>query len=126
MDPFALVGAEGTGHKARFPLKFKAVESENPLPEERKKWCTATSILGLPLGLLSLPFLVFQMPVVKDALTHTKKTGYDRAGKTVALLSPREMKTETIRIALLGSIRYGKPFVIDMMHIDCWSVVRDK
>ena len=39
MDPFALVGAEGTGQKARIPLKFKAVESENPLPEERKKWC---------------------------------------------------------------------------------------
>ena len=39
MDPVVLIGAEGTGHKARVPLKFRAVESENPLPEERKKWC---------------------------------------------------------------------------------------
>ena len=39
MDPVVLVGAEGTGHKARVPLKFRPVESENPLPEERKKWC---------------------------------------------------------------------------------------
>ena len=39
MDPVVLVGAESTGHKGRMPLKFRSVESENPLPEERKKWC---------------------------------------------------------------------------------------
>lgn len=42
------------------------------------------------LGLMSLPFLIFQMPVIKDALTHTKKTGYDRSGKCVAVLNKTE------------------------------------
>ena len=37
IDPVVLVGAESTGHKGRLPLKFRSVESENPLPEERKK-----------------------------------------------------------------------------------------
>lgn len=30
------------------------------------------------------------MPVVKDALTHTNQTGYDRAGKCVAMLNKAE------------------------------------
>ena len=33
IDPVVLVGAESTGHKGRTPLKFRSVESENPLPE---------------------------------------------------------------------------------------------
>lgn len=31
-----------------------------------------------------------QMPVIKDALTHTKKTGYDRSGKCMPVLSKTE------------------------------------
>lgn len=31
--------------------------------------------------------------MLKDALTHTKKTGYDRRGKLVAMLSKAEMAT---------------------------------
>eukprot|EP00966_Prymnesium_polylepis_P206859 4791879-Prymnesium_polylepis.4 len=42
------------------------------------------------LGLFSLPFIVFQIPVIKDALTHTKKTAYDRAGKCVPMLPKAE------------------------------------
>ena len=32
--------------------------------------------------------------MLKDALVHVRKTGYDRAGKVVALLSSREIKTK--------------------------------
>ena len=39
MDPVVLVGAESTGHKGRLPLKFRSVESENPLPEEQWHGC---------------------------------------------------------------------------------------
>jgi len=77
---FALVGT--------FVL-IKVNEADDSLESQ---WRLRTSLYFSKevLGLLSLPFLVFQMPVVKDALTHTKKTGYDRGGRCVALLSKSE------------------------------------
>jgi len=58
------------------------------------------------LGLLSLPFLVFQVPVVKDALTHTKKTGYDRAGKCMAELNAQEKSNRYAVIQEARKLRY--------------------
>ncbi|KAF5394902.1 hypothetical protein PHET_09636 [Paragonimus heterotremus] len=36
----------------------------------------------------------------------------------VNVLNPRHLDPETIRIALLGALRYGKPFVLDLMGLD--------
>ena len=58
------------------------------------------------LGLLSLPFLVFQIPVVKDALTHTKKTGYDRGGKCVAVLNKAEKANRYAVMQEARKLRY--------------------
>jgi len=44
------------------------------------------------IGLTSLPFLVFKLPLITDALTHTRKTGYDRSGACVAMLPAGERK----------------------------------
>ncbi|VDP80751.1 unnamed protein product [Echinostoma caproni] len=34
------------------------------------------------------------------------------------VLNPKQMHSETIRIALLGALRYGKPVVLDLMDLD--------
>jgi hypothetical protein len=44
------------------------------------------------IGLCSLPFLVFKLPLITDALTHTRKTGYDRSGACVAMIPGKERK----------------------------------
>ncbi|XP_075262932.1 IQ motif and ankyrin repeat domain-containing protein 1-like isoform X2 [Convolutriloba macropyga] len=41
-------------------------------------------------------------------------------------LSPQDMETESLRMALLGALRYGKPFVIDMMQVEMWDTVCDR
>ena len=43
-------------------------------------------------GLSAFPFLVFKLPLVRDALTHTRPTGYDRSGACVAMLPAGERK----------------------------------
>ena len=57
------------------------------------EWQVRTSLYfsKVMLGLASFPFLIFQVPMLSNALVHVRKTGYDRAGKVVALLSEREM-----------------------------------
>ena len=44
------------------------------------------------IGLLSAPFLILFIPVLSQALTHTTKTGYDRAGRCVPVLTKEEME----------------------------------
>ena len=58
-------------------------------------WRVLTSLYfaKVMVGLSAMPFLLFNVPMLKDALVHVRKTGYDRAGKVVALLSSREIKT---------------------------------
>lgn len=34
---------------------------------------------------------------------------------------PKDMVPEVIRMAVLGAIRYGKPFVFDMMEVDMFE-----
>ncbi|KAK6188445.1 hypothetical protein SNE40_004616 [Patella caerulea] len=41
-------------------------------------------------------------------------------------LRPVDMEPETIRMALLGAIRFGKPFIIDMMEVDMFDVCVDR
>lgn len=43
------------------------------------------------MGLVSFPFLIFNVPMLKDALVHVRPTAYDRAGKVVPLLSKHEI-----------------------------------
>jgi len=43
-------------------------------------------------GLGAFPFLVFKLPLVRDALTHTRATGYDRSGACIAMLPAGERK----------------------------------
>ena len=33
-------------------------------------------------------------------------------------LDPTQMNADTVRMALLGALRYGKPIVFDMMELD--------
>lgn len=42
-------------------------------------------------GLLSLPFVVFLLPLADRLLTHARPTGYDQYGNTVPSCEPREM-----------------------------------
>ena len=46
--------------------------------EERKKWCTATAILGLTLGLLSVPFLIVGVGCVNSSLLDGEGQECDR------------------------------------------------
>ncbi|KAL8181388.1 UNVERIFIED_CONTAM: hypothetical protein K2H54_000549 [Gekko kuhli] len=39
-------------------------------------------------------------------------------------VNPSDMSVETIRLALLGAIRYGKPLVFDMMEVDMFDTVK--
>jgi hypothetical protein len=43
-------------------------------------------------GLGAFPFLLFKLPLVRDALTHTRPTGYDRSGVCIAMLPAGERK----------------------------------
>jgi len=43
-------------------------------------------------GLGAFPFLLFKLPLVRDALTHTRPTGYDRSGACIAMLPAGERK----------------------------------
>ncbi|KAJ8305740.1 hypothetical protein KUTeg_016285 [Tegillarca granosa] len=40
-------------------------------------------------------------------------------------LSPHQMEPERVRMAVLGSIRYGKYLVLDMMEVDMFDTVGD-
>ena len=39
-----------------------------------------------PLGVLSLPFFVFTIPIVSNVLLHVRGTGYNRAGQCVPVI----------------------------------------
>ncbi|XP_065438428.1 IQ motif and ankyrin repeat domain-containing protein 1 isoform X1 [Chrysemys picta bellii] len=39
-------------------------------------------------------------------------------------LNPNDMNIETIRLALLGALRYGKPVVFDMMEVNMFDAVK--
>ncbi|XP_029448139.1 putative IQ motif and ankyrin repeat domain-containing protein LOC642574 homolog isoform X3 [Rhinatrema bivittatum] len=39
-------------------------------------------------------------------------------------LNPADMQPETIRMALLGALRYGKPLVLDMMEVNMFESVK--
>ncbi|XP_078485832.1 IQ motif and ankyrin repeat domain-containing protein 1-like [Ciona intestinalis] len=43
----------------------------------------------------------------------------------ICALNPENMKPETLRLGLLGALRYGKPLVIDMLEIDMYETVCD-
>lgn len=60
-------------------------------------WRLALYFAKMLTGLFALPFLVFQVPVLKGALTHTKKTGYTRDGNCVAMLSKKEVDNRYAR-----------------------------
>lgn len=36
------------------------------------------------------------------------------------------MQPETIRLGLMGAIRFGKPIVIDMMEVDMYNAISDR
>lgn len=41
-------------------------------------------------------------------------------------LAPKDMAPEVIRRALIGSIRFGKPMVLDMMEVDMFQTASDR
>ncbi|XP_039267786.2 IQ motif and ankyrin repeat domain-containing protein 1-like [Styela clava] len=40
-------------------------------------------------------------------------------------LNPQQMQPDVIRLALLGSIRFGKPMVMDMLEVDMFDTISD-
>jgi len=41
-------------------------------------------------------------------------------------VNPRDVDAESLRMALLGAIRYGKPLVLDMMEVNMMNFLHDK
>ncbi|XP_013396876.1 putative IQ motif and ankyrin repeat domain-containing protein [Lingula anatina] len=41
-------------------------------------------------------------------------------------LNPAQMEPEKVRLAVLGSVRYGKSLVLDMMEVDMFDTVSDR
>ncbi|GMH40537.1 hypothetical protein BSKO_08441 [Bryopsis sp. KO-2023] len=39
----------------------------------------------------------------------------------ISALSPKDVSPEALRRSLLGAIRFGKPFVVEMMDVDLWD-----
>lgn len=39
----------------------------------------------------------------------------------ICALNPQQMQPEVVRLALLGSIRFGKPMVVDMLEVDMYQ-----
>lgn len=62
-------------------------------------------------------------PLIID--THGQAATFLRYRDTnyICTLSPHQMEPEIIRLAVIGSIRYGKPLVIDMMEVDMFHAV---
>jgi len=79
--------------------------------------------------------------LIKDVGERIKSSGrwpllIDPAGQSAMFLryrntnylcaiNPTEAKPEKIRLALLGGIRFGKPFVLDMMEADMFDIISD-
>ncbi|XP_072855630.2 IQ motif and ankyrin repeat domain-containing protein 1 isoform X2 [Pogona vitticeps] len=63
-------------------------------------------------------------PVIIDSsgqaaiFLHYRDTNY------LSTVNPSDMDVETIRLALLGALRYGKPLVFDMMEINMFDTVK--
>lgn len=41
----------------------------------------------------------------------------------ICAVNPQQMKLDVIRVALLGAIRFGKPFVLDMLEVDMYDTI---
>jgi len=63
-------------------------------PFENDEWQVSCTLFFMKviIGLGCLPFIVFKLPLITDALTHTRKTGYDRSGACVAMIPSAEIK----------------------------------
>ena len=57
-------------------------------------WQISTSLYFIKMvyGLSAFPFLLFKLPLITDALTHTRTTAYDRSGACVAKIPSAEVK----------------------------------
>ncbi|CAC5367262.1 Putative IQ motif and ankyrin repeat domain-containing protein LOC642574 homolog [Mytilus coruscus] len=44
----------------------------------------------------------------------------------VNALSPKQMEDDKVRLSLLGAVRFGKPFILDMMEVDMFDTVSDR
>ena len=68
----------------------------------------------------------YRWPMIID--TTTQAATYLRYQDTNYLnaLAPKDMDIETIRLALIGALRFGKPLVIDMMEVDMFQTVSDR
>lgn len=44
----------------------------------------------------------------------------------VNALSPKQMEDDKVRLSLLGAIRFGKPFILDMMEVDMFETCSDR
>jgi hypothetical protein len=73
------------------------------------------------MGLGAFPFLVFKLPLVRDALTHTRATGYDRSGACIAMLPAAERKRrfrESYMAACVAKLEREKKGGIDLRTCD--------
>ncbi|KAL1529337.1 hypothetical protein AB1Y20_000291 [Prymnesium parvum] len=84
------------------------IRSANDTIESQWRLRTGLYFSKQLLGLFSLPFIIFQIPVIKDALTHTKQSGYNRAGECVAVLSKADQSKRYAVQQKLREERYAR------------------
>ncbi|CAH1774100.1 unnamed protein product [Owenia fusiformis] len=62
-------------------------------------------------------------PMIIDRTGHATTFLRYQDTNYVNAINPQFMDKDKLRLALLGAIRYGKPFVIDMMELDLWEQI---
>lgn len=65
--------------------------------------------------------MCFRWPMVIDTSNRTPTFLRYQDTNYINALMPKDMVPDVIRMGVLGAIRYGKPFVLDMMEVDMFE-----
>ncbi|CAL8074685.1 unnamed protein product [Calicophoron daubneyi] len=114
--------------KARKRCQEAKLELRDEEKKERRK-SSNDSRPGIVCSLRDLDDVIFKdvgdrlsdsgkWPLIIDPTDQSSTFLRYRDTNYVNVLNPRQMDLEKIRIALLGALRYGKPFVLDLMELD--------
>ncbi|XP_069077025.1 IQ motif and ankyrin repeat domain-containing protein 1 isoform X1 [Pleurodeles waltl] len=131
-------------HDAEFTvesLRVAAVKAEERLAaarlrlRERMQDDTASGLPGLKCSIQELDEVLMKdvgnkiqqdgrWPLIVDPTGQAATFLRYRDTNYLDTLNPAHMQAETIRLALLGALRYGKPLVFDMMEVDMFNAVK--
>uniref|UniRef100_A0A7M4F7X5 IQ motif and ankyrin repeat containing 1 n=1 Tax=Crocodylus porosus TaxID=8502 RepID=A0A7M4F7X5_CROPO len=95
---------------------------EQTLEGRRSYWCHELA----DLGLVGRVFIQDpgKWPLIIDPSGQAAVFLRYRDTNYLNTLNPNHMNPETVRLALLGAIRYGKPVVFDMMEVNMFDAVK--